>query len=215
VNLYAHLLSHYDSVIAVHLTGRFSGTLRNSQTAAEKVMQEFGKKITVVDSKNLSGALGIIISHAAKAIESGKQHEDVVKIIENQIGKTKIFVSVKDFKYMVRGGRVSPMKGRIAHLLNIKPIISMDEKGNSVLLDKAFSQKGNINKVMKHIRKIHSSTPVKSYLLLHARNPETADWIGENMQQLTGLQPIDSVDISPVVGLSAGRGAVAIAFDHE
>ncbi len=215
VNLYAHLLSHYDSVIAVHLTGRFSGTLRNSQTAAEKMMKEFGKKITVIDSKNLSGALGLIVTRVAHAIEAGIYHDEIVKATENWLGNTKIFVSVKNFKYMVRGGRVSPMKGKIAHLLNIKPIISMDEKGNSVLLDKAFSQKGNIKKVMKHIRKIHDKSPLKNFILLHAQNPETAGWIGEQVQQLTGLKPLGSVDISPVVGLSAGRGAVAVAFDHD
>ena len=215
INLYSHLASHYESVIAVHLTGKFSGTLRNSQSAAEKVQQETGKKISVLDSKNLSGGLGLIVARAARAVEAGMNHDAIVEGAEKWIANTRIFVSVKDFKYMVRGGRVSPMKGRIAHLMNIKPIISMDESGSSVLLDKAFSQQGNIKRVLKHIRKIHDARPVKNFILLHARNLETAGQIGEQIHEITGVKPMASVDISPVVGLNAGRGAVAVAIDYD
>jgi uncharacterized protein len=213
INLYSHLSSQYESIIAVHLTGRFSGTLRNSQTAAEKVYKEFGKRISVIDSKSLSGALGLVVARIAKAIEENKAHEEIVQQAEKWIGNTRIFVSVKDFKYMVRGGRVSPLKGKIARLLNIKPVISMDKNGNSLLLDKAFSQKGNIKKVMKHVRQIFDKQGIHNYILLHARNENTALWIGEQMQNLTGKPPLGMIDISPVIGLSAGRGAVAVAFD--
>jgi uncharacterized protein len=98
-------------------------------------------------------------------------------------------------------------------LLNIKPVISMDKNGNSLLLDKAFSQKGNIKKVMKHVRQIFDKQGIHNYILLHARNENTALWIGEQMQNLTGKPPLGMIDISPVIGLSAGRGAVAVAFD--
>lgn len=215
INLFSHLASHYESIIAVHLTGKFSGTWRNSQAAAKKVSEETGKKISVIDSKNLSGGLGLIVARVMRAVEAGKSHDAIVRATENWIANTRIFVSVKDFKYMVRGGRVSPMKGKIAHLLNIKPIISMDESGSSVLLDKAFSQQGNINRVLKHIRKINDAHPMKNFILLHARNQDAAVQIGEKIQKITGINPMASVDISPVVGLSAGRGAVAVAFDYD
>ena len=215
INLYSHLASHYNSVIAIHLTGKFSGTLRNSQSAAEKVAQETGKKISVIDSKNLSGGLGLIVARAARAVEAGESHDAIVRATKKWIANTRIFVSVKDFKYMVRGGRVSPMKGKIAHLMNIKPIISMDASGSSVLLDKAFSQQGNINRVLKHIRKINDVQPVKNFILLHARNEEAAGQVGKKLHEITGVKPMASVDISPVVGLNAGRGAVAVALDYD
>ena len=57
--LYSQLITHYDSVIAVHLTSQFSGTYNNSRKAADAISQEFGKPVTVINSKNLSGALGL------------------------------------------------------------------------------------------------------------------------------------------------------------
>jgi hypothetical protein len=214
-NLYAQLLSHYDSVIAVHLTGKFSGTLNTSRKAALKISQEFGKPISVLDSRTLSGALGLLIARIAREITNGKSHEDIVRSAEDWIGKTRIFVAVKDFRYMVRGGRVSPLKGKIAKLMHVKPIVSMDKDGNALLLDKTFSQKGNIKRVMKHVRDIYSSRGINNYILLHARNLEGAEDMGLKMLALTQKPAMATLDISPVIGLSAGRGAVAVALDFE
>ncbi|MGC9374129.1 MAG: DegV family protein [Bacteroidales bacterium] len=141
-NLYAYLASHYDSIIAVHLTSKFSGTYQSSVKAAEKISKEFAKKITVVDSRNLSGSLGLIALRIAQEIEKGTSHDKIVEQLESWIRKSKILVSVKNLKYMVRGGRVSPMNGQIASLMNVKPIVSMNPDGTSTLFDKAFSQKG-------------------------------------------------------------------------
>jgi hypothetical protein len=215
INLYAQLLSHYDSVIAVHLTGKFSGTLNASRKAALKISQEFGKVISVFDSRTLSGALGLLVARIAKDIAARKSHDTIVQNTEDWIDKTRIFVAVKDFRYMVRGGRVSPLKGKIAKLMHLKPIVSMDKEGNALLLDKTFSQKGNIKRVMKHVRDIYNTRGINNYILLHARNPEGAEDMGRQMEALTQKSAMAVLDISPVIGLSAGRGAVAVALDFE
>jgi DegV family protein with EDD domain len=150
-NLYSHLASEYDAIIAVHLTDKFSGTYSNSVKAAERIMKESNKDIHVIDSKNLSGALGLIVLKAARSIEEGNDVDSIVSVINQDIDNTKIFVSVKDIKYMIRGGRVSKKKGLIAKILGVNPIVSMDSDGNSLLFDKAFGQKSGLKKIYKHI----------------------------------------------------------------
>ncbi len=65
----------------------------------------------------------------------------------------KIFVSVRDLKYMIKGGRVSKPKGLIASVLGLNPVISMDENGKSLLFGKTFSQQASLKKIYKHIQK--------------------------------------------------------------
>ncbi|MDY6802133.1 MAG: DegV family protein [Bacteroidota bacterium] len=214
-NLYAYLASHYDSIIAVHLTSKFSGTYQSSVKAAEKISKEFDKKITVIDSYNLSGSLGLIALRIAQEIEKGTSHDMIVEQLELWIRKSKILVSVKNLKYMVRGGRVSPMKEKIASLMNVKPIVSMNPDGTSTLFDKAFSQKGNMKKVIKHIDNNLKNNKLWNYIVLHANNLDGANWYIESMINLTGKDPVSVVNISPVIGLSAGRGAVSVAFMTE
>jgi hypothetical protein len=210
--LYSQLITHYDSVIAVHLTSQFSGTFNNSRKAAEAISREFGKPFSVINSKNLSGALGLIVLRIARAIEEGYSHKQISDLADKWIGDTRIFVSVRTMKYMVRGGRVSHFKGLMARMLNINPIISMDEEGKASVFGKAHSQKSNMEKVMQHIRKITKDKPVWNYIVLHADNPEAAAWYASRMKDLTGFEPVAWVNISPVIGANAGVGSASVAF---
>jgi DegV family protein with EDD domain len=211
-NLYSHLASHYDSIIAVHLTDKFSGTFHSSHMAAQAISKEFNKPITVINSKNLSGALGLIILRIAQAIESGQSHGKIVEMAEKWVADSRIFVSVKTLKYMVRGGRVSYIKGLVARLLNVNPIVSMDENGKSMVFGKTYSQKSNMEKVMEHIKDISKEKIIWNYIVLHANNDEGAQWYTNSMRSLTGKEPTSVVNISPVIGANAGIGAASVAF---
>jgi DegV family protein with EDD domain len=215
VSLYSHLASHYDSIIAVHLTGHFSGTCHNSSKAAETISREFGKPVTVIDSKNLSGALGLIVLRMAQAIEAGMTHRQVVEKTQDWIRDTRIFVSVSTIKYMVKGGRVSHFRGLMARILNINPIITMDPEGKSMVFGKAYSQQANMDKVMAHVNEITAGRPVWNHIVLHAGNPSAAGWFSEKFRQLTGKEPVSVVEISPVIGANAGLGAASVAFMYE
>ena len=212
LNMYSHLASHYDSIIAVHLSEKFSGTFRNSSRAAERISKEMKKKITVLDSCQVSGALGLLTLRVAKAIEAGMDHDDIVNQFPGWRDNTKIYVSVKDLSYLVRSGRVSAMKGRLAKLLNIKPIVSIKPDGTTTLFDRAFSQRANMRKVMGHVRKFLNDKTLSSYILLHANEQENTEWFMREMKALTGTEPISVLNISPVIGLHAGKGAVAVAI---
>jgi uncharacterized protein len=212
VNLYSQLATHYDSIIAVHLTSRFSGTYFNSRKAGESISRQFGKPVSVIDSKNLSGALGLIILRIARAIEDGLSHEQIVNLTGNWIQNTRILVSVKTMKYMVRGGRVSYLKGLIAWVLNINPIISMDADGKATVFGKAYSQKANMEKVMDYVHELLQKHRLWNYIVLHAANPEAAAWYAKSMKGCSGIDPVASVNISPVIGSNAGVGAASVAL---
>jgi len=211
-NLYSHLASHYDAIISVHLTSQFSGTYLSSQKAAERIKKEFGKPIISIDSKNLSGALGLIVLRVAQAIENGLSISEIEKLTEKWIKSTKIFVSVKTLKYMVKGGRVSATKGFISNLLNINPIVSMDENGKSFLFGKTFSQKSNMKKVISNIKSLSEKRTITDYIVLHTQNQISADWYVKQMKLITSKEPVSVINISPVIGMNAGIGAASVAI---
>ena len=211
-NLYSHLASHYDSIIAIHLSERLSGTFNSSQKAALAISKEFNKPISVINSKNLSGALGLIILRAAQAIEEGLSHNQVVEFTEKWTRDVRIFVSVKDIRYLIRGGRLSAAKGLLSRILNINPIVTIDQSGKAIVFDKAFSQKSNMEKVMGHIRRLCKEKSIWNYVVLHANNDEAAAWYSERMETLTRKAPVSVVNISPIIGANTGIGAAAVAL---
>lgn len=214
-NLYSLLSTHYESVISVHISKKFSGTWQNSKKAAEKISEETGKKITVLDSMHVSGSLGLLTLRIARAIENGMSHNEIVNHFPEWRQNTRIYVSVKNLKYMVRGGRVSASRGFIAKLLNVKPIVSMDTEGNSALFDKAFSQKSNMKKVLKHVSHFLENKKLLNYIVLHAEGDEMAELYKQKLKQMTGADPVAIMNISTAIGLSAGKGTAAVALITE
>ncbi len=214
-NLYSHLASHYDSIIAIHLSDKLSGTFGSSLKAAKVISAEFKKPISVINSKSLSGALGLVVLRAAKAIEEGYSHEKVVEMTQRWVENVKILVSVKDLKYLIKGGRLSTTRGLIAKILNVNPIVSVDESGKAVVFDKSFNQKATMEKVIAHVKKNAVGKQIWNYIILHAHNEDAANWYIERMEEITSLKPVSVVNISPVIGANVGIGAAAVAFLPE
>jgi len=88
----------------------------------------------------------------------------------------------------------------------------MDSNGKSVLMGQTFSQSANIGKVMKHIKSISIDKKIWNYIVLHARNSAGAEKYTEKMYRLTGRKPVSVVDISPVIGMNVGIGAIAVSL---
>ncbi len=214
-NRYSYLASHYNSIIGIHISAAMSGTWSNSSKASHAVAEHSGKKINVMNSKRLSSGLGLVVMRAAKAIENGATHQEVVDSIDKWSNNTKMFVSSKTIKYMVKSGRVSYTKGLIGSLLNLKPIVTVNNDGKTETFGKPFTEKGSMELIMAKVRNITSDRKIWGYSISHARNVSTANWFAERMKEISGLAPEFINDASPVLGVNAGPGVVALSIMFE
>src|SRR6056297_101106 len=210
-NSFTFLLSHYEEVIGVFVSSSLSGTFNSAVKALELFPEEMQSRVTLVDTKLNSAAQGLVVCEAAEAISRGAKKSEILKIVYDCIPKTKIFVSVDTFEYMVRGGRLSPMKGRFASAMNLKPIVSLDEKGRGISFAKAFSRKANKRKIMDIVGNLNEEYGIKRYALVHYRGENFADDYARGLEGLLGMPPEYISEVSTVVALSAGEKAVAVA----
>jgi len=210
--LYSYLLAHYDSVISMHLAGVLSGTYNTAKIAAEKCDPN---RISVIDTKNLSTTFGLMVLNVAERIVRGDSRDEIVAFAESLPGKTKILVSVPTLKYMVRSGRVSPLKGVIANILNLTPIISLDPEGKSKLYGNALGMKSNIKKILNMIETFHQNSPVKQYAIGHAHANDEARKFEGRIQEIIGKKAEYIMEISPAIGIHAGIGAMSVSLLAE
>ncbi len=208
------LSTHYESIVMLAVSSPISGTYQTLRQAAQPLMDE-GHKIAVIDTRLNSAAQGLLVLKAAEALDAGATHEELVASIDRWIPRTRIFVSVATFEYMVRGGRVSPLKGRIGKYLNLKPIVSLDEQGRGVAFGKAFSRRANTKKIMATVAELQAQAPIDKYCIVHADAPEKAREYERRLTALLGKPPEYITEISPIVALNAGRGAVAVAVMQQ
>lgn len=216
LNRYNYLATHYKSIIGAHISSGMSGTWQNSYNAARKIKNETGKPIDVVDSKKLTSALGLIVLRTAKAIESGNSHEEIVNAIPNWSDNTRILVSSRTMKYMVKSGRVSHSKGLLGKILGIKPIVEVKNHGKTEVFGKPMSEKASMKIIMDEMKRFVGDKKVWGYAISHSDNFETASWYAEQMKILTGGQePVFIQEASPVLVTNVGPGVVALSVMLE
>ncbi len=211
-NKYNYLSTHYDSIVGVHISEALSGTCSNSRKAAKTIRNLSKKTISVVNSKRLASGLGIIVARAAEAIENGAEHEQLVADIEKWTTKTDMLVTTTTIKYMVKSGRVSKMKGAIGTLLNLKPIVIVNDEGKTELVGKPFTEKSSMKMAMKMVDRKLKNRKLWGYTISHANNIKSANWYAKQMKQRTGLDPKFINSSSPVLGANVGVGVVALSL---
>jgi len=212
-NWFSFLSSHYDSILVLTISSALSGFYNLVKAVAEKFPE---KKIRIVDSRHISGSSGLIVERLLEGWSEGTQDVDeLARQAEELIAKTEILVDIKTLKYLVKGGRVSPMKGLLAKLLNIKPIITINKLGQAVPCRQSFSRRQNFKKILKMIRKRQAVHPVHSFSIVHAGNRPRAEAYAREIERITGRQVSFIEEASPVVGVHNGLGAVGVCLSYE
>lgn len=211
-NWLSYLCSYFDSILILTISGGLSGYYNLARAAAEKFPE---KKIRVVDSRHLSGTFGLIVQRLLEERAKGKDVDELAEIAENLAAKTELLVDIRTLKYMVRGGRVSPAKGLLAKVLNIKPIITLDKDGKAIAAGKSFSRRQNFKKILKMVAQKHRAHPIHSFSVVHVKNQERAQAYAREIEKICGKPVSFIMDVSPVVGVHNGIGAIGVCLSYE
>lgn len=207
--LYEFLSGHYESILSIHLSSALSGTWGAAKKAAESLPS---RRIEVVDSRHLCASMGLVVLRAAEALEAGTPLLETVRLVEKWSRRARILVSLKTVDYMVKGGRIGPVKGALVRLLGLKPIISVDSQGKGIAVGKARSQRANLDRIRFLAEEAQASEGLWGYAVAHSHAPGEAREFAGEMERALGFGPRFVVDISPVIGLNAGPGSLALAF---
>lgn len=215
VNRYNYLTTHYDSIISVHLNGKFSGMINSSRKAADAISKSSGKKIDIIDSHSATGALGLSVLRVAEAAINGMSHEELVEKSSEWTKKTKLFVSCVKTKYLINSGRLSTVKALALKYLGIKPLITLDTEGEIRLCKFSFTSKNNFKKILGLIKDNYEHKKIWNYCVMHVDNIEAAQYLADKIEKLTGRKPLYIEDACPMLAGKVGPNAVAVAIMED
>ena len=212
IDTYKRIASPNDTIISIHLASKLSGTFQ-SAVLAKSMLPEYD--ITVIDSKQATCGLGILAVAVAKAVENGRTKEEILKIIDRIIESQRTLFMVDTLKYLHKGGRIGKASALIGSLLNIKPILSLDDDGGVMAIDKARGKK-KAEKAMLQLLKNSYGDAALSAVFCHADALEEMEQIIESVKQELNIDDADIMiaDIGPVIGTHVGPGAWGI-IAHE
>ncbi|SFL85230.1 DegV family protein [Halanaerobium salsuginis] len=208
-----YLAEYYDSIIVITVSSAMSGLYSAVKKAANKLISTAEiSQIEVIDSKTNSAAQGLLVMEAAKKIAEGKSFTEIVSFLKAVRNKLYIYVSVSDFKYMIRGGRIKSWKGKLANLINLHPIISIDSKGQGMIKTRSFSKKANLNKIKNILKKHEEKNGIANLAIVHGNDQQRAHEFEQMINNLLNVKVEFVEEISSVVALNAGSGSTAVAL---
>lgn len=214
-NRYNYLSTHFDSIISAHISSEMSGTWQSSLSAANKISSETGKKISVLNTKRITSGLGLVVLRIADAIEKGMSHDEITNKIDEWAEKTRLLVSAKTMKYMVKSGRLAPIKGFVGNMLGIRPVVELSDKGVAEVFGIPVGKKKNYELVLNELKRFIGTNKVWNFAITHADNLEDAQKINDELKKITGKDAIFINGGSPVLVSKVGPGVVAVSVMLE
>lgn len=202
----------YTHIISIHISSGLSGTYNTCKMASREVQ---GIKIEIIDSKMLSMGLGRLVLYANHLIESGDYNfNQIVKKVKEKINKIDLFFIVDTLKYLKEGGRIGKVRGTIAELLNIKPIISINDEGEYYTFDKVRTRKKSI-KYLVNIAQDKINEGLCFVDVMHADAKEEAINILDKLKDLKNVKESFLGEISPAMVVHSGPGLIGVCITKD
>lgn len=200
---YNKAFENYDQIIVIVLSSKISGTY-NSALLAKDMLGD--KKVTIIDSETTVSNLKYLIEDIVKMIEEGHAIDEIEEHINDKKKEMKIFVTTNTLEYLSRGGRLSTVQSSIGNLLNIKPIIELQD-GKLELLDKVRGSQKAISNIISKIPE-----DVKEISICHILYYEQALQVKERLENKFPNVKITIDEIGPVIGAHLGPETIGFCF---
>jgi len=201
--------AQHDTAIVITVSRVLSGTWRAAEVAAQNTGEQI--QVTVVDSKSISGGLGLIVLEAAEAAASGAGLEQILMRVDWAVRNVRVFGAIKSVKYLVRSGRVSKLAGKLARLFRLSPILTLDAEGKVQVVTKVFGATRARRKLMKIVRQEATDRQAR-FLVCDANAPDTAAEYVHQIRKYFGVEEVLTAPISPTLGAHLGPGAAVVVF---
>ncbi|MHB8840223.1 MAG: DegV family protein [Candidatus Aquicultor sp.] len=196
-----------DHIISVHLSSKLSGTYQSAYIAAQNV----STPVTVIDSKQASVGTTAIVKELIAARDKGLGLDEMLKIADDLVGKMTLLFYVDTLKYLEMGGRIGKASALVGSILNIKPILVLDD--GVVAPFKKVKGRKKINRELIEALKAASDGKRLRICLMHANAPEALEELEALMQQ-EGLnyELFIKSELGSVIGTYTGPGTIGILF---
>lgn len=208
--VYRNLAKNDPDILSIHMSSGLSGTVNSALAAVDLVPEA---NVTVVDTKTLSGAAGWQVQAAVQAIKAGWPLERILEKLKDIAAATYSLYTLKELKYLIHGGRISHIKGLIASVLQIKPLIGVHkELGNYTQEGQARSFNNALDGLVDLMKKTIPSVEPLRVQIVHTANPEGAAQLKEKVTQVFKCEWLHTGQISFVLGAHTGPSMVGVGF---
>lgn len=212
--LFRSLLDAGRDILYLGFSSGLSGTYEATELLAKQLRGEYpDRKIYTVDTLAASGGQGLLVWHACQHAEAGEGIDAVRDWVEGNKLRLAHWFTVDDLMFLWRGGRVSKTSAWAGTLLNIKPVLHVDDEGHLIPVEKVRGRKKSLTALLNHMEKTGTQPLADQMVFItHGDCLEEAQWLEQQIRERFGVRNIVVNCIDPVIGAHSGPGTMALFF---
>jgi len=204
---YRKLAETDHEILSIHISSGLSGTYNAAEVAAQQV----AASITVLDTLTLSAGTGWQVEAAARAVKAGWGKAKILEMLKQIQAASDTYFTLPDLKYLIAGGRIIHLKGLLASLLGIKPIIQVNKTdGKYYDIGKKRSFLKAIQEIPELILKKYGEGAAFRTQIVHASNPEGGEMLRDAMNKVFRCEWVADGLLGPALGAHTGRGMIGL-----
>ncbi len=215
-DFFKSLLDTGKDVIFLDMSQKMSVSYENSRKAAERIAEEYpDRTLYVMDTRCISGGLGLLVHDMVRLMEEGKSFDEVVAWGEENKLKIAHRFTVDDLKYLKMGGRVSNASALVGTLLNVKPVLYVPEVGTLDVVQKVRGRKAALNSILSGVLNDLSQveTAGREMHILHADCLKDAEFIRDEVKKAyPDMGEITITSLGVVIGAHCGPGLLTTFY---
>ncbi|MBS5134301.1 MAG: DegV family protein [Oscillospiraceae bacterium] len=207
------MLQAGEDVLVLAFSSGLSTTYNSSAIAVAELREKYPeRKIFTVDTLCASLGQGLLVWQAVALQKAGKSLEEVRDWAEANKLKLCHWVAVDDLAHLKRGGRISATTAFVGGMLNIKPIIHVDNEGHLINVGKVRGRSASLKYLVDEMGKRITDPQEQVIFISHSDCLEDAKVVGEEAKRRFGVKDVVYNHIGPVIGAHTGPGTVALFF---
>ncbi len=200
-------------ILYLGFSSGLSTTYNQSKLAAEELSEKYpDRKIITVDTLSASAGFGLLVKLTADKKNAGATIEEAAAYAESLTPKLAHWFTVEDLVYLKRGGRVSPAVALIGGMLNIKPVLHMDDDGHLIKMSTARGRKASLNALADKLFETAEDPAGGTIFISHGDCMDDAQYLADLVRGRGGNKVELITPIGAVIGAHSGPGTMAIFF---
>lgn len=193
-----------------------SGTFQAAALAERDLKERYPEAdFRVIDTKSVCYGLGHMVYAAGKAAAAGERLDELVKRIDYYIKHIKHVFTVTDLQYLYRGGRLNKGTAIIGTMLNINPLLEVNEAGELQQIDKARGEKKLVKKMIEYLEKNGDHMDIQTIGISHADNPDLVAAFVKIASKRFKTDRFKIAQLGATIGTHSGPGTLAVFFFNE
>lgn len=213
LDVFRTYLKEGKDILYLGFSSGLSGTVNSARLAAEELAEEFPEsKILVVDTLCASLGQGLLVWHVVQQKKNGATIEEAAKWAEEKKYNLAHWFTVDDLNFLKRGGRLSGAAALVGTMLNIKPVLDVDNDGHLIAKEKVRGRKQSLNALVDHMENTAIDPANQMVFISHGAAKEDMDYVEAEIRRRMGTTRFYTNYIGPVIGSHSGPGTIALFF---